>query len=650
MGQFEKYVDAILRAMIVLLGLWTLYAQVCVLMGVSYTLLRTYSFLPLLVAACGLWRSPWVVRPQDVTASINLRMEGWPFRYRWIRIGAPFAISLLYAITTFELLVWILATIYLSAEIRFGQKNETDSNVSNSSSPLEILSLVGLCAMAALLTSGSCRPDADDAYFLSVAAATAGYPDAPLQSIDAIHRTGLPPVEQVLHLPQVYEILIGLLSDIFGLSVHTLYYVILPPLWATLGVLVNWLILRYFLCSRDAAWGTLFYIVILVFWGDGHRTFGNFGFVRLFQGKTIYLTVVLPLIVFTALRYRERPRVATWFTLVLSQFAAAGLTTNGLVVAPLAATLSIIAWPRFDLRFVLTMLSGIAASIPLLIVSMAMYINMAPYLSAVTIDPILFGYKTTLGTVRAPLVLFGILFLPVLAANSKTKCSEWIAGYVWLVVLIIFMPAIWILAANVLGNVFSWRLFWAVPVPLLLSLASAAAVNAIVARRWLVGIAFTVWICTFVCRGSAAVSSSVFSFENIGRPKVIDTLYTVAEETIALARPDAPVLAPGRIAVYMTGFSSSPPLVGVRNLYLNKLKGFIPDDQLMCQVKLFSYIANVQKTITVGTALAEIKARGIGTVVFHKTHPDAPLLLSSLTEDGFEVYQVDEFVIVAKPN
>lgn len=650
MRKFHTEVHTILRAVIVLLGLWALYAQVCVLAGASYTTLRFFSFLPLLIAVGVLWGLSRVARPLDVSVSFTSRMPGWPFRWRWIRIGGPFVISALYAITKFDLLVWFLATIYLSAEVWFGQPNVAESNVSDSpASRLEVGGLIGLCVLAALLTSGTNRPDADDAYFLSVAVATTDFPDAALQSFDALHRSGLPPVEQALHLPQVYEILIGLLSDISGLSVHTLYYVVLPPLWAALGVLANWLVLRHFLSSRDATWGTVIYFLILVFWGDGHPTFGNFGFVRLFQGKAIYLTVVLPLIVHTALRYRERPGFATWFSLVLSQCAATGLTTNGIVVAPLAAALCIVARPRFDFRFVWTMLIGVAASLPTIIVSMAMYLKMVPYLSAVSIDGRLLSYTTTLGKVRTPLVLLGLIFLPVLAAKARVKCANWIAGYIWIVVLIIFMPVVWVLAAAVLGNVFSWRLFWAVPVPLLLSLAGAIAVSAIGARRWLVVSAFAAWIFAFVFGGSAAVSSHLFSFENIGQPKVIDAPFAVAKEIIALARPDAPALVPEGIAVYITGFPNPPPLVGVRNLYLKKLQGFVPDDQLASQVALFSYVANAKAVMSVSTALAELEARGIATVVFHKTHRDASALTSSLTEYGFAVYPVDDFVIVARP-
>ncbi len=485
MRRFQIRVDTVLEALMVLLGLWALYAQACVLARVPFTTLRTFSFLPILATAVVLWRLSRVVRPPDASASVPPSAPGWPPRWRWLRIGGPFMISGLYAVIGLDLLFWLLAAIYLSAELRFGQRYEATPEVFEPyESRFDVGALFVLCVLAALLTSGARRPDADDAYFLSVATAVVDFPDAAPQSFDALHSSGLPPVEEALHLPQVYEILIGLLSSISGVSVQTLYYILLPPLWAMIGVLANWLVLRHLLPLRDAIWGTAIFVLTLVFWGDGHRTFGNFSFVRLFQGKAVYIAVALPLIILAALKYRERPGVAAWFRLALFQCAAAGLTTNGVVVAPLAAALAIVARPRFDARSIRTMLGGLSAIVPLMIVSAAMYLRMEPYLSAARIDEILLSYTTTLGTVRAPLVLFALTLLPLLAAQAGVKCAQWIAGYIWIIVLVILMPIVQFLATAVIGHVFSWRLIWAVPVPLLLSLAGGIAVGAIGARRW----------------------------------------------------------------------------------------------------------------------------------------------------------------------
>lgn len=295
------------------------------------------------------------------------------------------------------------------------------------------------------------------------------------------------------------------------------------------------------------------------------------------------------------------------------------------------------------------MLGGVSASVPLMIISAAMYLRMLPYLSAVRVDEVLLSYATTLGSVRTPLVLLALTLLPVLAAQAGVKWADWIAGYVWIVVLVIFMPMVRILAADFLGNVYSWRLFWAVPLPLLLGLAGGIALGAIGARRWRAIGVLAAWVIAFILVGPAAVSSDLFSFRNIGLPKVIDAPYAVAEETVSLARPNALALVPEAVAVYVTGFPHSPALVGVREFYLDKLRGFIPADELASRTALFRYSEGGNAAMSVSEALEAIEAEGIGTVVFPEAHRDAPTLVSVLTERGFAIHHVNGYVIAARP-
>lgn len=632
MNRYRDRLEVAAGALMLLLGFWALYAQACVLARVSFATLRAFSFLPLLVAAPVLWKTAHPVRSPVVGVPDAPPAPRPPFRGGVLRFGLPFAIAALYALTQSGWLFWLLAAGYLTAETWLGQRNETAPEACEPrESRFELGALLALCALAALLTAGTLKPDADDSFYLNVATAALEFPAAALQSFDALHRSGLPPVEQTLHLPGVYEILVGLLSSLSGVSVKILYY----------------LVLLHFLRPRAAIWGTAVFILVLVCWGDGHRTFGAFGFLRLFQGKAIYLTVVLPLIVLAALRFRQRPGVSTWLGLALSQCAAAGLTVNAVVAAPLAAAL--VARPRFDARSLRTTAVGVAASLPLIIVAAAMYLRIAPYLSAMEIDLVMLGYKTTLGTERAPLALLALTLLPVLAAQARLKRANWIAGYVWIVVLVICSPVVSILASRVLGNVYSWRLIWAVPMPLLLSLAGGIAAGAIGARPWGAAGALAAWLAAFALAGPAAVGGDVFSLKNLGRLKVAEKRYAVAEKTVMLARPDAPALVAEPVAVYVTGFQHAPPLVGVRALCFLKLQGFVPDKDLAMRKALFDYSEGNDPAMPVGDAIRAIDAEGIATVVFPERHRDKPSLVAALGERGFAIQTVHGFVIAARP-
>src|SRR5262245_42743595 len=195
----------------------------------------------------------------------------------WKQFVVPIVIGVVYVATRADKLVWLLAAGYLLVEEWRNQGHHgTQHPATSSQSRSEFPILAGLCLTAAFLTSATVRPDADDAYFLNVAVTVKDHAIVPPQSFDALHRDGLPPVEQILHLPQTYEILIGVLSDLTGATVKGLYYVILPPIWAMLATLAHWLVLRTLLPWREALWGTAIYLFLLVTWGDGHLTFGNF--------------------------------------------------------------------------------------------------------------------------------------------------------------------------------------------------------------------------------------------------------------------------------------------------------------------------------------------------------------------------------------
>lgn len=648
-GRFRDRLEAAVGALLILLGFWALYAQAGLLSRASFATLRGFAFLPLLATALVLWKTPQA-GGSSAGCGPAAPFPRRPLRGGALRFGAPFAIAALYALTRADWLFWLLAAGYLSVETWLGRPDPSAPVACEPhESRFDLGALLALCALAALLAAGTLKPDADDSFYLNVATAAIEFPDAALQSFDALHRSGLPPVEQALHLPGVYEILVALLSSLSGISVKTLYYLVLPPLWAVLATLANWLVLRHFLRPRETVWGTAIFILVLVFWGDGHRVFGNFGFARIFQGKAIFLTAILPLVVLAALHYRRRPSVRTWTILALGQCAAVGISVNAVVVAPLAAALALVARPRLDAGSLRTIAAGVAASTPLLLIAAAMYLRMAPYLSAMDIDLVMLGYRTTLGTRRAPLVLLALTLLPVLAAHARIRRAEWIAGYVWIVVIVIFLPATPVLAYRVLGNVYSWRLVWAVPLPLLVSLAGGIAAGAIGDRDWRAASALAAWTAAFMLAGHAAVSSDDFSLKNIGQLKVAARRYAVAEKTVALARTSDPALVPEAVAVYVTGFPHAPPLVGVRDLYLSKLRGFVPAGELATRKALFDYAGGANASMPVGDALEAIAAQRIATVVFPKRHRDEAALVAALGERGFTIQSVRDYVIAARP-
>jgi uncharacterized protein DUF6077 len=671
LNQLYARVDQAIRALTLLLGTWAIYSQIGVLTRIPFVTLRLFSPLPLLATVLLL---RFTHRPIQLGESVPSNDHGGPsareFPATIVSLGGALAAALLFFFTKSEWLYWIAAISVLGAEVWLAPASQRVIETPSADQGVrrETWILACLCLVAASATAGLMKPDIDDAYYVNVATSVIEFPEKPPQSFDALHHSDLPPVEETLHLPQTYEILVGLVSSVSGVAVPTLYYLVFPPLWAVLGTLAHWLVFRHLLPRREALLATVLWIFILLFLGDGIRTFGSFGFARLFQGKSVFLVVVVPVVVLSALRYRQRPGLATWVCLALSETAGSALTTNGIIIAPLAAALAIVPGPRFDWKYARMLAGGAAASLPVFVVAALMHQRLEPFLTAADPDPYFTPYVTTLGWRRAPLVLLALLALPALATRARLASANWIRSYVWLVVFLVFLPATSSLATLALGNNFSWRIFWCVPVPLLVAAAGAIAVGALLDRRWLPEGAIIGWLLVFAIAAPQTFAEGRWSVHNFGRLKVVQSPYSAAKATVALARTDAPALATEAVSMYLSGIPGRPPLIAVRRLYLRKLLHLIPDAELARRLELFGYVARGDRGSELGEDLEEITralggdpnlpfsaamrgidAGGIATVVFREDHPDLTKLIPSLVARGFMIHHESGFVVAALP-
>ena len=71
--------------------------------------------------------------------------------------------------------------------------------------------------------------------------------------------------------------------------------------------------------------------------GDAHRWYGNFAFVRIWQGKSIFLFVFLPLVYAYAVEFALRPTLRSWVLLAAAQIAALGCSSSAVWAAPAGA-------------------------------------------------------------------------------------------------------------------------------------------------------------------------------------------------------------------------------------------------------------------------------------------------------------------------
>jgi hypothetical protein len=501
----------------------------------------------------------------------------------------------------------------------------------------ELAGLAIVCVVAALITSGAQRPDKDDAGFVSVAVFAIDSPNDVVHAVDGIHRNGLPPVEQTFHLTQVYELLIAVLASVTKIPVRDLYYVIFPIFWSVLGVLLHWAALRYFLPGRPALLGIAVTVGVLLLWGDGHHTFGNFTFVRLFQGKAVYVLVMGPAILHAALRYVDEPNRRNWLYLLLHQCTAAGLTTNGLIVAPVAAWLALFARPQPSRSFMGRAAVGTATSLPVFLLAVGMYLRLLPYSESPTYEQLFLGFRGVLGGDRCSLVILGLLLLPALASRASLRHACWLSGYILFAFLFLLCPVTAKFMALTVGNVFSWRILWAFPVPLLLGLTAGVLGSGLLPHRWYRISLLGLWLAAFTVVGPTTVSSHNWSWRNIGKYKVHRVEYEMARHIMDTAPLDGLALVPEPVAVYLCGFHGAPPMVGVRWMYLSKLRGIIGDEEWGMRMGLLGYVSGNADAFQPAKALRLINKMGVATVMFPLRHPHNRFLTDALAKGGFNV-------------
>jgi hypothetical protein len=606
-----------------------------VLVGASFATLRALALVPLAAAALLVWRDA----ASPAANGDRADGRGAP---SLLATAGPFVVAAAYALTGSAWTFWLLAVPLLTSQVFAPAVPAAPEEAADARWPL--MGVAAVCVAAALLTAGARRPDTDDAYFVNAAVSALRDPGAPLHASDGMYRDGVPPVVETLHMTGVYELLIAVLAGVSGLAVPILYYVVLPPLWAALGMVAHWVVLRRLLPRAAALGGLGMLLLLLLLWGDGDRTFGNFGLVRLFQGKAVYLVVVLPAVVLAALRFREAPSRSSWTFLALSQCAAAGMTTNALLVAPLAAGLALAARPPFGRD----LLAGVAASLPLAVLAVAAYLRVAAYPRALDFDPLLPGYETMLGTSRTPLVLLALVAVPALASWAGLRRARWLSRWVWLAVVALLLPASAALAARVLGNVFSWRLLWALPVPLLVSVAAGLACDARAPRPALRRAVLAAWIAAFAWAGPWAISSDDWSWSNVGRPKVADEPYAAAELVARVASPTGRAVVPEAVAVLLVGMPDAPPLVAVRALYLAKLDASIPPVEFATRMNLLLFAEGLRSAPPLERGLALVDAERIATLAFPERHRDAAGLEAALVARGFVIHRAAGFVVATR--
>ena len=200
------------------------------------------------------------------------------------------------------------------------------------------LLLLATSLLVAGLSMITLRPDADDVEFFHRAYLQSFHWLEPVY----VHETSyndpnLPPLS-MLHLTTSYEYLVIAIAAVLHMDPVLVYQNIMGALFSFLVPILYFIIASALKIRREkAVLVALFAVAFLLLDGNTHRSFGNMAIVRLWQGKTILWTVLIPLSMIVTYRYLTAPSRLALLCVGMSGVAAIGFSNAAIYQTPLLA-------------------------------------------------------------------------------------------------------------------------------------------------------------------------------------------------------------------------------------------------------------------------------------------------------------------------
>ncbi len=189
-----------------------------------------------------------------------------------------------------------------------------------------------LAVAMAVLSLVMVRPDQDDVFVVNRSTWIAEH-DAAFPERDTVFSDDVLPIQRPAGLATSVEALVGAMAALVRVAAASLAYLGLAPLVAALSVVATWRLLRGF-GARAPALATWVGTAFLVLDGAEHGSFGNFSAGRSWQGKVVFLVLVVPTLWHHAAAWGRSGRRRHLRATALGVVAGLGLTSTAVLVAP----------------------------------------------------------------------------------------------------------------------------------------------------------------------------------------------------------------------------------------------------------------------------------------------------------------------------
>ncbi len=334
------------------------------------------------------------------------------------------------------------------------------------SPPLGPLLILAFLAVAYTLSAH--RPDADDEYYLSTT----------LRLMQRSHQK----LQDFSFMDTAYSLLSynsveAALAFISKAPILGIYYFVFPAIAAFVSVFVSYR-LFHSLVGQHAFLATLLFVVIVIMWGDGHRSPGNFSFVRLFQAKAVFCLLIVPALLIYSIEVYLHQSVSTIILLTLATSAGIGTTQTAVILVPLLLLMSAaFLVPNLKRNASLSSSRGVTgrsgvvvligvALVFTLAVGLLWNIGQTPQGRGTMLAPQTIDY--TLGSGPRTFLAFFCLFLLPFLVDTRLRIAM---TFLVVVAATVALSPMLALLVGWLSQSATWRIVWIIPFALAVALA-----------------------------------------------------------------------------------------------------------------------------------------------------------------------------------
>jgi len=595
--------EALCNALVLGLALWTLIANATVFLGGNFSQLRVAEAVGFGILAL------WAIRRgrvraeagDEITREPPAALEPHTPRLIWRTTLAIAAAAIVagYAWTENTTTLWLGALALSAVAVVSDLRRPPQWCLASSGRRLDAALLI-LCVVCAVLTLVAHHPDADDAFYLNLAVSAVDQPARPLLASDTLH--GIPDIPLALPVYRVhsFELLAATVATILGRPVLDIAHLLFPAVAAFFVPLGLARVFRILTPTRWL-WSVALALAFLVGAGESAHSIGNLAFTRLHQGKIVLITLALPLVIAHALEFKRSPTLRSWLLLAAAQIAAVGLSATSLWLAPAIAWLALLsATPlgsgsgRRELR---TLILGAGASAYVIALAMglrgateATFREAVIQLPSVGMPSHILAREALRYVIWVSPMAFATL-LVILAAWSgatSTLLRRFAAVFLLGFTLCFWNPytAAWI-ATHVTGAPTYWRVFWVLPLPLIVGATLSAPVD-LLRRHSALGAAICIVLGALLLAVPQQTSLAPANQVTLGRPgwKLPADPLRIAQETVRLAPAGSLVLVPLDVSLWLPALHQHPTPLVVRKQYFPLLEPVLGEEELIRRARL----------------------------------------------------------------